>query len=436
MIENKYRILVVGPTGAGKSQFCNFAINDLTNSKNKVSDSLDSCTQDPQSNEFQRLESSFDFIDTAGNSDSDDNDLINLEKLVNYLKILKNLHYIILVLKFGERLTSDTRQYIETLGKIFTTSEFFCHLCIVFTKFPNEPSEKDLKTMDKFNSEINKLLRKIFKIDKNENLPDNDIYFIDTSIDDKNKDFNQKNQDTIDIILKQIRHNMKLFHPINTVNLDMSGNNVKLRRAKEIEIIKRQLEEEKKRAELEKKRAIEEKKKAEMEKKRLEEERKENERRLREIEKAKEEEKKRKEKEYQEFKKRQEEERKKREEERQRLEKINKENEVQRLRNIEIAKELQKEQDLINEEKKRKNIRTENLNKYSEAGIDIAKFGGIGLLGSIGLGLIGAAITPFCPIAGPCLIGAAIGGGTAGTAEIAGGGITYGIAEYKKSQIE
>ena len=39
---------------------------------------------------------------------------------------------------------------------------------------------------------------------------------------------------------------MKLFHPINTINLDMSGNNVKLRRAKELEIIKQQLEEEKK----------------------------------------------------------------------------------------------------------------------------------------------------------------------------------------------
>ena len=219
MIENKYKILVIGPTGAGKSQFCNFVIKDLTNSKNKVSDSLDSCTQDPKSNEFQRLECNFDLIDSAGNSDSNDNDLINLEKLVNYLKKLKYLHYIILVLKFGERLSGDTRNYIETLGKIFTTSEFFCHLCIVFTKFPNEPSEKDLKTMDKFNGEINKLLKKIFKLDKDEQLPDNDIYFIDTSFDEKNEDFIKKNQDTVDIMLKQIILNLKIFTPIKTENL-------------------------------------------------------------------------------------------------------------------------------------------------------------------------------------------------------------------------
>ena len=81
-----FRILIVGPTGSGKSQFCNFIQRDLTNSINLVSDSLDSCTTDPQSNEFKRLETNFDFIDTAGNSDSNDNDIENLKRLVEYLK--------------------------------------------------------------------------------------------------------------------------------------------------------------------------------------------------------------------------------------------------------------------------------------------------------------------------------------------------------------
>ena len=68
--QNLYKIVVVGPTGAGKSQFCNFIQKDLTNSINRVSDSLDSCTQDPFSNYFKRQENNFEFIDTAGNSDS------------------------------------------------------------------------------------------------------------------------------------------------------------------------------------------------------------------------------------------------------------------------------------------------------------------------------------------------------------------------------
>ena len=119
-----YRVIVIGPTGAGKSQFCNLVRRDKSNSINKVSDSLDSCTQDPFSNIFPRQSTNYEFIDTAGNSDSSNNDFINLEKLVNYLKQKKSIDYIILLLKFNERVTNDTRKYIETLGKIFTPGEF------------------------------------------------------------------------------------------------------------------------------------------------------------------------------------------------------------------------------------------------------------------------------------------------------------------------
>ena len=195
-----FRVLVLGPTGAGKSQFCNFIQRDLTNSINLVSDSLDSCTIDPQSNEFRRLDTDFDFIDTAGNSDSNDNDIENLKRLVEYLKKLKKIHYVILVLKFGEKITGDSRDYIEALGKIFTVDEFFSHLCIVFTKFPNQPKEQDLKTKHKCVSEINKLLRKIFKINDNVQLNKNDVYFIDTNIDKENEKYNQKNQRIVDTI--------------------------------------------------------------------------------------------------------------------------------------------------------------------------------------------------------------------------------------------
>lgn len=91
----------------------NFFQKDRTNSKNRVSDSLESCTQDPRSNVFERISTYFDFIDTAGNNDSEEIDIINLEKLVSYLKRIKKIHYIILVLRFGERFTGDTKQYIE-----------------------------------------------------------------------------------------------------------------------------------------------------------------------------------------------------------------------------------------------------------------------------------------------------------------------------------
>ena len=238
-----FRILLVGPTGSGKSQFCNFVLRDLTNSINLVSDSMDSCTIDPQSNEFKRLDTDFDFIDTAGNSDSNDNDIENLKRLVEYLKKLKKIHYVILVLKFGEKITGDSRDYIEALGKIFTVDEFFSHLCIVFTKFPNQPKEQDLKTKNKCVSEINKLLRKIFKIDDNVQFPDNELFFIDTNIDKENEKFNQKNQRIVDTILKNIIISPRFYHPIKTENLDITGANAKIRRQQEIESLKNNLEE-------------------------------------------------------------------------------------------------------------------------------------------------------------------------------------------------
>ena len=250
-----FRVLVLGPTGAGKSQFCNFIQRDLTNSINLVSDSLDSCTMAPQSNEFKRLETNFDFIDTAGISDSNDNDIENLKILVEYLKKLKKIHYLILVLKFGERFTGDTKQYIEALGKIFTVNEFFSHLCIVFTKFPNQPKEQDLKTKDKFVSEINKLLRKIFKIEDNVQFPDNELFFIDTNIDKDNEKFNQKNQRIVDMILKNILISPRLYHPINTENIDITGANANIRTHQEIESLKKNLVEIKNKKELAEKEA-------------------------------------------------------------------------------------------------------------------------------------------------------------------------------------
>ena len=125
MLSKVYRVIVIGPTGSGKSQFCNFVQRDLTNSKNIVSNSLKSCTQEPFSNIFTRLNMNLEFIDSAGNSESSDNDNKNLEKLVNYLKNKKQIDYILLLLKFGERLTGETKKYLLDLGKIFTPIEFY-----------------------------------------------------------------------------------------------------------------------------------------------------------------------------------------------------------------------------------------------------------------------------------------------------------------------
>ena len=153
-INRLYRIVVFGPTGAGKSQFCNFSQRDLENNINEVSGSLNSCTQDPKSNIFTRCGIDIELIDTAGNNDSGNNDIRNLQKVCDYLKTKEQIDYIILLLNYDDRLQNDTRDYIKTLGNIFTTNEFYTHFCVVFTHFPEKETKKIQKTKNKHIKEI------------------------------------------------------------------------------------------------------------------------------------------------------------------------------------------------------------------------------------------------------------------------------------------
>ena len=82
--------------------------------------------------------------------------------MINYLKEKKEIDHIILLLRFGERLTNEKKQYLELLGKIFTPSEFFSHLSIIFTDYHyNNPRKKRI-----YIEEINLILRNIFNISK------------------------------------------------------------------------------------------------------------------------------------------------------------------------------------------------------------------------------------------------------------------------------
>ena len=255
-----YRILVVGPTGAGKSQFCNFVQRDITNSKNTVSNSLNSCTKGPQSNIFTRNNTNYDFLDSAGSSDSDNDDIKNLNLLIDFIKKKESIDYITLLLKFGEKITNETKKYLETLGKIFTAGEFYTHLCVFFTKFPTKPKKKDRALKDETKKEINEILKEIFHIDKEIQIPDVKVYFIDTEIDEDDNTYDEKSQDTIDIMIKQMKLDIKKYNSINTKNFDVTGERIENEK-KQIEVLKKQLEEEKlkkEKEEEEKKRVMEE----------------------------------------------------------------------------------------------------------------------------------------------------------------------------------
>lgn len=207
-----------------------------------MSDALESCTSDPFSNIFERNGVKYEFIDTAGNSDSNDKDEQNFTNLVTFLKDKKEIDFIFLLLKFGERITGETKKYINRLNRIFEENDFYTHLSIIFTKYPEKPKKKEEKLKDNLKEQINTILEETFNIKKEQELPEVKVYFLDTDIDEDTNEYIEKFQNTIDIMLEQIKLNIDLFGSIDTSNLDSNGEFVKKRR----EYLKQKYEEFKK----------------------------------------------------------------------------------------------------------------------------------------------------------------------------------------------
>lgn len=244
MEEKIYKIAVIGPTGAGKSQFCNFCLKDIKNSTYTVSDSLNSCTQDPFSADpFIRNNMKIELIDSAGSSDSGDKDIENLKKFVKYLRERKQLDYILLLLRFEDRVTGPTKKFIETLSQIFAPYEFFSHLSIIFTRSPIDPDEDEINKRNKYSLEIGEIIDKIFKIDENHKklLSSNQSFFIDTKFNKKNNKYDEQSQKTVDIIFDWIKFNLERLDPINTEELEYNEETIKIRRDKELQELNKKI---------------------------------------------------------------------------------------------------------------------------------------------------------------------------------------------------
>ena len=240
-IGGKYITGIFGPTGGGKSQFCNFVQRDLQNKINKVSDSLDSCTQDPQSNYFKRKDIDLEFIDTAGSNDSGNNDIKNLTKVCDYLKKKNQIDHIILLLNYDNRLEKNTREYIQTLGKMFTPKEFYTHLSVVFTHLPEKENKKVKEKKELIKDEVCNILKEIFDIKPSDRLPQVNVYFVNTEIDeddDGNKSFDEKSQLTVDLLIEYMKINVNRYPPIDTTNLEITGKNAKIRQEEQERKIK------------------------------------------------------------------------------------------------------------------------------------------------------------------------------------------------------
>lgn len=239
---NLLRIVLVGPTGAGKSQFCNFIHKDLTNSKHRVGDSLNSCTSIPQSTTIERQNIKLELIDTPGSGDSNNNDEQNLKILTEYLRSKNEIHQILLVLSFGNSvLSKDTRDYLKILSWIFTPLQFMANLIIIFTHYPNEPDEDDLKKFQNYKKGINEELKKLFDIsyENEQKMTQIPVYHFNTKINKKENPpcFNEDSVRASDDLINEIifRTKSPFYRQIKTFDLECDKNKMQQKIQKEKE---------------------------------------------------------------------------------------------------------------------------------------------------------------------------------------------------------
>jgi GTPase SAR1 family protein len=187
--ENHKKILVVGKTGHGKSQFC----KKITQKEFKVSSSFLSMTKIIQSEviDFEHNNNKFElqFIDTPGLFDSsgkkqDDHFIKDFQ---DFLINLMSINIVILCIKSDERFSSDHVSALQVYIDLFG-NDLFDHMIILLTKWPMDQRSQNqrLKTGNTEDKRISELLS-IFN-DKYKKIPckiiliDSDPYDVEDEI--------------------------------------------------------------------------------------------------------------------------------------------------------------------------------------------------------------------------------------------------------------
>ena len=241
------KTVLIGPTGAGKSQLCNFIHKDLTNSIYEVSNSLNSCTKEPKSTIVERQDIKLELIDTPGTSDSNNNDEENLKILTKYLRNGKELNQIFLVLSFHDRLSRITRDYLKILSWIFTPKQFMTNLIIIFTHYPDDPDEDDIEKYNILKKEVKEELDKIFEIPSEFPMPDIPVYFVNTKIFKKNGNrfFDKNSQAAINDLIEELKLRISsvTYSLIDTTDLDCNKDTIIEKIEKEKSLILKEIEE-------------------------------------------------------------------------------------------------------------------------------------------------------------------------------------------------
>ena len=107
-----------------------------------------------------------------------------------------------LVFNFTNRIDGKTKDYMKLIANTFTPTEFFNHLAIIFTFYPENPSDMQIKNKERITSQIFEIIKDTIGLADGQTTFCPAIYELDTE--KKNGNFIEKFQATIDIILLQM----------------------------------------------------------------------------------------------------------------------------------------------------------------------------------------------------------------------------------------
>jgi predicted GTPase len=188
-IKNFYTLLLIGETGAGKSQLGNAY---LRSNVFTVDDDLDSETFITSSNEKEIDGVIRCVIDTQGLDDTQRVDEKHIQQMVSFMrKWNKGVNAVGLIINGQQpHLSVGTQKLVQIVDSFFNNPEFWNHFCLIFTRSYKEYPVNEQALTTKYREKIQQIIVKSITPGSRPQIP---VFFVDSKKFDDSDDIKTKN---------------------------------------------------------------------------------------------------------------------------------------------------------------------------------------------------------------------------------------------------